>query len=402
MSGSLRILIAGGGIGGLTAALALQQLGHRVRVFERARVLGEVGAGLTLTPNATRVLQALGLWPALRPTLVLPECSELRDGRSGRRLAVRELGEPLAARYGADYCHVHRADLHGCLVEALKARAPDALSLDDAFIALERNDTDGVRVRLARSGSVEGDVLIGADGLRSTVRTALFGPAETRFAGYVAWRGLAPMQALPATLREVPACMTIGPRNLLLRYPVSAGRLMNVACMGRSEHWAEESWSVPATHAELLEQLEGWHEDAAILVRAIPAEALFKWGLFERELLAQWHHESSALLGDAAHPMLPFLGQGAVMAIEDAVVLARAFAETATPAAALACYTAARLARGNEVTRLSAENGHALVPRDESEFQPGSHSSAATLGLIAYDPLNVRLPVAGAVTRGAA
>lgn len=392
MSAALRILIAGGGIGGLSAALALQRLGHHVRVFERSSTLGEVGAGLTLTPNATRVLEALGLWPALAPHVVIPAQSELRDGLTGKQLAVRELGEPLQARYGAAYCHVHRADLHGALARAVQAADPQALTLDDAFIALEHNDEAQVRVRFTRSGTVTGDVLIGADGLRSSVRDALFGRAETRFAGYVAWRGLAPMAQLPARLREIPACMSVGPRNLLLRYPVSGGTLMNVACIGRTERWAEESWSTPATHAELLEQLRDWHEDAAVVVRAIPAERLFKWGLFERDELPRWQVARCALLGDAAHPMLPFLGQGAVMALEDAAVLARALAETPAPGAALARYTAARLARASTVTRLSADNGRALVPPDEASFQPGSHSSAATLGLMAYDPLNVALP----------
>ncbi len=392
MSRARHILIAGGGIGGLTAALALQRLGHRVRVFERASAIAEVGAGLTLTPNATRVLEALGLWPALAPRVVIPAHSELRDGLTGQRLAVRDLGESLQARYGAAYCHVHRADLHGCLAQAVQAADPEALSLDDPLVTLQRNDDHQVRARFARSGTVSGDLLIGADGLRSTLRDALFGRAETRFAGYVAWRGLAPMQALPERLLEIPACMSVGPRNLLLRYPVSAGTLMNVACIGRTDRWAEESWSTPASHSELLEQLSDWHVDAAVVIRAIPPERLFKWGLFERDELERWHVARCALLGDAAHPMLPFLGQGAVMAIEDAALLARTLAETAEPAAALARYTAARLSRASAVTRLSADNGRALVPPEQASFQPGSHSSAATLGLMAYDPLNVALP----------
>lgn len=389
---SLRVIVAGAGIGGLAAALGLLRAGHRVRVFERAPEPGEVGAGLTITPNGARVLHALGVWPAVARSAVLPATGEVRNGVTGEVLALRELGEAVRRRHGAEYCFLHRADLHAALLEAVLAADPRAVTAGDAFLELADNGPAGVRARFAASGAVDGDLLIGADGVRSQVRGALLGADSPAFAGYVAYRGLAPAAAVPPRLLTHPSCMFTGPRNLLLRYLVRRGELVNVACIGRSGRWTEEGWSVRADRDELLGLLAGWHEDVLDLVRAIPPESLFKWGLFARGPLERWSIGSATLLGDAAHPMLPFLGQGAVMALEDAALLVRAVEAAGTVPQALALYERARRGRANEVMILSAENGHRLVPRSDDEYAPGSHASAATLGLMDYDPLSVPLP----------
>jgi salicylate hydroxylase len=392
MTGRLEVLVAGAGIGGLAAALALQRAGHRVRVFERTAELAEVGAGLTITPNASHVLRALDLWPALQGDAVIPATAAICNGVTGETLNVREYGQRLRDECGAEYFHVHRADLHGALLDALQSGDAEAISLADAFVGIERNDASGVHARFERSGEVRGDLLIGADGLRSAVRVALFGAEQPAFTGYVAYRGLVPTGNLPARWLEHAACMSLGPRNMFLRYLVSGGRLLNVACIGRSDQWAEEGWSVPASHAELLALLEGWHEDIRGIVAAIPAERLFKWGLFARSALPRWSVERSTLVGDAAHPLLPFLGQGAVMAIEDAGVLQRAVAAyPGDVTAALACYQRTRIGRANGIMALSMENGQRLVPRSAAEYQPGSHTSPASLGLMHYDPMSVPL-----------
>ena len=390
--GPLRILIAGGGIGGLAAALGLLRAGHRVRVFERARQLGEVGAGLTITPNGAHVLHALGVWPAVARLAVLPATGAVRNGLTGETLAVRELGEPLRERLGAEYFQVHRADLHGALAAAVKALDAGAISVNDGFDELLENHAQGVCARFAGSGEVEGDLLLGADGLRSALRVALFGPETPAFAGYVAYRGLAPAAALSPRLLEHASCMYAGPSNLFLRYLVRRGELVNVACLGRTDRWAAEGWSVPADREEFLGMLAGWHEDVLTLVRAIPEASLFKWGLFQRSALDRWSVGRASLLGDAAHPMLPFLGQGAVMALEDAALLVRAVAASTAVEPALALYERARIGRANQVMALSAENGLKLVPRSAAEYRPGSHSSAASLGLMEYNPLMVDLP----------
>jgi len=391
----LRIMVAGAGIGGLAVALGLLRAGHEVRVFERTARLGEVGAGLTVTPNAAHVLHALGVWPALRAHVVMPATGAVRNGVSNELLGVRQLGESMTRQFGAEYFQVHRADLHGALLAAVLAIDADAISLDDAFVALERNDGSGVRVRFARSGEQAGDLLLGADGLRSQVRNALFGEQATCFAGYVAYRGLVPAERLPDSMLEHASCLYVGPRNMFLRYLVSAGRLVNAACIASSDAWTEEGWSVPADTDELLGLLDGWHADVRAIASAIPPQSLFKWGLFERSALPGWSVERATLLGDAAHPMLPFLGQGVVMALEDAGVLLRALAQSTRPADALRVYEQARLTRANEVMALSADNGRRLVPRSGAEYRPGSHASAASLGLMAYNPFTVELPGEG-------
>lgn len=385
----------GAGIGGLAAALGLARSGHHVRVFERAPRLGEVGAGLTVTPNGTHVLRAIGAWTAVARRAVQPATGEVRHGVTGEVLAVRELGEAVRRRCGAEHFLVHRADLHAALLDGLLALDPGAVATDDPFVELADNGAAGVRARFAASGEVEADLLVGADGVRSAVRGALFGPEAPAFAGYVAYRGLAPVAAVPPRLLVHPSCLFAGPRNLLLRYLVRGGELVNVACIARSDRWTGEGWSVPARRNELLGLLEGWHGDVHELVRAIPEERLFKWGLFARGSLERWSVGSASLLGDAAHPMLPFLGQGAVMALEDAGLLLRAVEAADTVPAALEIYERARRPRANEVMRLSAENGQRLVPASDADYRPGSHASAATLGLMEYDPMSVPLPVPG-------
>lgn len=386
-----RIIIAGGGIGGLAAALGLLQAGHRVRVCERTRQLAEVGAGLTITPNAAHVLHALGVWEAVRESAVFPATGAVCNGVTGQTLGVREFGDKVTRECGAEYLHVHRADLHQALLDGVRAIDADAVSLGDEFVALEENTPARVRARFTRSGRLEADMLLGADGLRSQVRVALFGPEAPAFAGYVAYRGLVPVETLAPSLLEHASCMSVGPRNLFLRYLVSAGKQLNVVCIGRSDDWAQESWSVPATREELLGLLQGWHADVIAVALAIPADSLFKWGVFERSALSRWHAGRVALLGDAAHPMQPFLGQGAVMALEDAAVLARVMTQGQDISAALACYERVRLPRANQVMTQSADNGRRLVPRTGKDYNPGSHASPASLGLMAYNPVTVSL-----------
>ncbi len=392
---ALRIIIAGGGIGGLAAALGLLRAGHRVRVCERTSQLAEVGAGLTITPNAAHVLHALGVWEAVRDRAVFPATGAVCDGVTGRMLGVREFGDKVTRECGAEYLHVHRADLHQALLDGVRAIDAEAVSLGDEFVALEENSPARVRARFTRSGCLDADALLGADGLRSQVRVALFGPEAPAFAGFIAYRGLVPAQALAPSLLEHASCMSLGPRNLFLRYLVSAGTQLNVVCIGRSDEWAQESWSVPASREELLELLQGWHADVLAVASAIPARSLFKWGVFERSALASWHAGRVALLGDAAHPMQPFLGQGAVMALEDAAIIARVMARVMASgqdvSAALARYERTRLPRANEVMTQSADNGRRLVPRSGKDYKPGSHASPASLGLMAYNPVTVLL-----------
>lgn len=385
---SAPILIVGGGIGGLTTALALQRLGHRVAVYERAPRLEEVGAGLTLASNATRVLEHLGLRDALRDLGVIPEHGAVKHYRTGRVLVDIPRGRVQIERFGAPYLQIHRADLQEALVVAVRSNDPGCLHTGHALTDLGQ-DQDGVTALFSQGEPVRGSLLIGCDGIRSTVRARLFGDEAPRFTGYVAWRGLVPMERLAQSTVVPDSAVWIGPGCFLTRYRVRRGRLVSYIAISRSSRWVEEGWAVPSTVDAVLAQFREFDTAARTVLMATPPDQCFKWGVFEREPLATWTAGRVCLLGDAAHPTTPFLGQGAAMAIEDAMVLARAVATDGAVAAALGRYEGARLSRANEVMRTSRDNGVSLTTADADHYDPASHRNEESLGLAAYDAVTV-------------
>ncbi|MFO1426007.1 MAG: FAD-dependent monooxygenase [Steroidobacteraceae bacterium] len=388
MRSSTDIALVGAGIAGLTAARALQLQGCRVRVYEQAPQLGEVGAGLTISPNATHALEAIGLGPELERIGMRPDRGGVKDWQSGELMVEISRGEEMLQKYGAAYYQVHRADLHGALAAAVLAADPGAIRLGAGFRALRER---GGRVEFELDGGVceSADVLIGADGVRSAVRAQLWGAERPRFTGYIAFRGLVPFAALPPGIIEPTSCLSTGPHHSFTRYLLRGGTLVNFVALAERDDWREEGWAIRATVEELLQEYAGWYEDVRTIIRHVPPDRLFKWALFDREPLAAWTRGRVTLLGDAAHPMLPFLGQGAAMGIEDGLVLARAFAASATPEEALQRYESARRERTTRVmleSRTTALNYHS--GRREN-FQPGRHVSAESLGLMSYDPATV-------------
>lgn len=334
------VLVIGAGIGGLAAALALLRAGQRVRIIEQVTEIGEVGAGLSITPNAGRALHALGLGTELARIGSTPATGAIKHYASGETLVILAQDQS-REKYGVPLYHVHRADLHRALIGAVTALAPGSLQTGRALQALQ-TDRDGVRVQLSDGEVLQADWLVGCDGVRSATRAALFGADTPNFTGYVAWRGLVPSEWVPAAEREPPLCMTVGPRRMLMRYPLRQGSLINFVALARRSAWAEEGWSVRSELAELLAEFADFEPAARHLLELTPPERCFKWGLFDREPLATWTLGRATLLGDAAHAMPPFTGQGAALALEDAVVLGRAAAAAASPAEALARYEAAR------------------------------------------------------------
>lgn len=378
----MRVAIVGAGLGGLTAALALAQRGIAVTVFEQAAALGEVGAGITISPNAGRVLDHLGLGQEVRALGVLPGTQHVRDLATGATLRTMQRDADLEARHRAPYRHLHRADLHGLLASALEQAAPDSVRLGRRLVAA----TDRGEMRFADGSAAEADILVGADGVRSAVRDCLFETSPPLFTGQVAWRGLVPADALPEAVRHEPPGIFIGPGRLVLRYPVRGGALANYAIFVEMEGWEEESWSIPSTRAELLGHLEGACDSVRALVLATPEDWLFKWALFAREPLATWTAGRVTLLGDAAHAMLPFMGQGAATAIEDGMVLARALA--AFPAGeALARYEAARRERTTMVQLQSRLLGLRFQGKDPAALGRGPLRNEEELGLFDHDPV---------------
>jgi salicylate hydroxylase len=337
------VIVVGAGIGGLAAGLGLLRAGQRVRVFEAVGELGEVGAGLSITPNAGKALASLGLADELTRIGSTPPAGALRHYATGEVL-VPLPQDRSRERYGMPLYHVHRADLHAALLAAVRALDPACLRLGCALESLDTG-ADGVTARFADGSGERADWLIGADGIRSVVRRVLFGDGAPRFTGYVAWRALIPGERVGPELLDPPLCMTVGPRRLLMRYPLRRGALVNVVALARREAWTEEGWSVRAELDELLAEFADFEPRTRELLALVPPGRLFKWGLFDRDPLPTWTRGRATLLGDAAHPMPPFTGQGAVMALEDAAVLGRVAAAAGGPDDALQRYERARHAR---------------------------------------------------------
>ena len=340
MSRSLKVVVVGGGLGGLTAAAALARSGVEIEVREQADRLGEVGAGVQMSPNAVKVLRALGLESALKKVAFEPEAFVGRNWSSGRVLYRTPLKSQYGRIYGAGYYHVHRADLHDVLQRAVPAAA---LHLGSRCVGTSQRGPVAV-AKFADGTSVEADVVIGADGIHSAVRSSLFGPEQARFTGNMCWRGLVPVEALPSGLVEPTATNWLGPNGHVVHYLVRGGAFVNFVAVYETDAWTEESWSIKADRSELLSTYGNWNERLLKVFAA--AEHCFKWALYDRDPLPHWNAGRVTLLGDAAHPMLPFLAQGAAMAIEDGFTIARSLAgQPSDPEAALADYEKSRLAR---------------------------------------------------------
>ena len=346
------VLIIGAGIGGLTAALALLERGIKVSVFERVGELKEIGAGFHCTPNGMRVLYALGLRDAVDRVAVRLEDRDIRLWNTGQSWKLPGHGAESEARYGAPYVCLHRGDLHAILSEAVRRRDPQIVRLNARCVGLRQ---EGSRVTAILEGGSEatGDVLIGADGVHSTARKTLFGPDNASFTGEIAWRGLVPIGRLPERMRARITSNWIGPHGSVTVYPVRRGELMNFVGLIERDDWRVESWIEQGTIDECTRDFKGWHDDIHTLIRNI--ETPFKWALFLRKPIERWTMGRASLLGDACHAMVPYLGQGANMAIEDGYVLARCLAEGADPASALVRYEKARRARTTEMVIRSSE-----------------------------------------------
>jgi len=384
----LHTLIIGAGIGGLTAALSLQRAGYRVSVYEQAPELGEVGAGVTITPNACHALNYLLGEERVETICHVPASGAIKHFETGATLIDTERGDLPRRQYGAHYCQVHRADLHDALSAAVLANDPDALHVDSQFVALEESATD-IAAAFANGKTATGDILVGCDGIRSEVRQVLWGADEPSFTGYIAWRGLVPTDRLDPEFLVPDSAAFAGRGRTFTRYKVRQGTLYNFVAFARREEWEAESWSERAEISEVLEEFSEFAPEVQAIIRAIPPEQCFKWGLFDRPPLERWTLGRTTLLGDAGHPMTPFLAQGAAMAIEDGLILARAVAAADDWREALTRYEEARRERGTFVMLESHVNARRIYNRDPDSLSRNSHKSAEALGLYEYNPLTV-------------
>lgn len=349
-----KIVVVGAGIGGLTAALALLKRGLDVAICEQAPELKEVGAGIQISSNGTRVLYALGLEEALKRVQVLPSKRQIRHWSTGETWNWFDLGQVTRQRYGTPHVMLHRGDLHGLLADAVRALKPDAIRLNKRCASISPAG-NVIEVRFEDGDTVQAACVIGADGIHSKVRQLLFGQDKPEFTGYVAWRGLVPMEKLPAHIAQMLGTNWLGPHGHVLHYPVRRGEIMNFISFVERDDWQVESWVTQGTKDELANDFRGWHEDVHTIIRSI--DTPYKWAMMVRGPMPRWSKGRATLLGDACHPTLPFLGQGGVMAIEDGYVLAACLKKYFDdPERAFARYEEIRRERTAAVVRKSNEN----------------------------------------------
>ena len=375
---SVRVAVVGAGIGGLTAAIALARAGVDVSVFEAAPELGEVGAGIQVSPNATRLLHRFGLAAALARVGVRPEATELRRWQDGRVLWRQPLGDTCDARFGAPYYHLYRPDLLAVLAEAAP-RGIVHLGRRCARISPREGD---VELGFEDGSRVVADVVVGADGIHSTVRAALLGAESPRFSGSIAYRGLVPADALAHLRLPRHGNAWLGPDRHFVHYFVAGGRLLNFVAIVPAGDWRVESWSAPGQVADALAEFVGWHPQVATIIGA--AARTHRWALYDRAPLPRWTVGRVTLLGDAAHAMLPFLAQGACQAIEDAAVLARCLAGVGPDAApvALSRYEALRKPRATRIQDGSRQNAttYHLPDGDAQSRRDAEYAAQAQAG----------------------
>jgi salicylate hydroxylase len=375
----MRVIVIGAGIGGLAAALTLRRAGLDVTVFEQAAELREVGAGIQISPNAARILYRLGLEDPMLRLGVRPRSILFRRWDDGRELARQPLAGACEQNFGAPYYNFHRADLLDLLSAAVPA---GVLHLDHRCVGLTQH-ADRVEVQFHNGATAAADVVVGADGIHSTVRKAIMGPESPRFSGHVAYRGLVPSDRIEHLKLELAVTAWWGPEHHFVNYYVGAGaRYHNWVAITPGE-WRVESWTAKGEVADALKEFEGWHPQIRALIGAV--ETTNRWALYDRNPLPRWTVGRVTLIGDAAHPMLPYMAQGAVQSIEDGAVLAKCL-EHADPrdvSAALSRYEQTRKPRASRCQEGSRHNAvmFHLPDGEEQRRRDANIASAATAPL---------------------
>ena len=387
-----RILIAGAGIGGLSAASCLMKAGHHVEIHEQAPELAEVGAGIQVSANAMHVLRHLGLEQSITAVGVRPEAYVFRLHDTGEVIQRFSLSQE--ELHGAPYTQLHRADLHDLLAARARELDPNVVRLNHKVTGFTES-ADGVELRFADGSSARGDLLIGADGLKSVVRAQMFGPAPATYTGDAAWRAVVPTERLPKTLLEQVMSVFMGPDGHVVCYYLRDGTLLNFVGIVETDEVSEESWTVKLPWEELKAQYRGWHPALQTVIDAADKDQCYRWSLFNRPPIREWSTRRVTLLGDAAHPTLPYLAQGAAMSIEDGAVLTRALGMRDSIADALQLYQRNRVDRTAKIVLQSNANRELFHLRSEAEirarFSKKDEGDDRNSWLYSYNPLTVEL-----------
>ena len=389
-----KILIAGAGLGGLSAACCLLQAGHDVEIYEQASELGEVGAGIQLSANAMHVLASLGLADAISAISVRPGAYVFRLFDTGEIIDQFPLSDAHLALHGAPYNQIHRADLHDLLAARVRALKPDVIHLDKRVTGFTEDD-DGVVLRFADGTRARGDLLIGADGLKSVVRDGICGAMPAFYTGNAVWRLIVPRAQLPRDFIEQVMSVWMGPGRHAVGYYIRGGALFNFAGSVETEDVSEESWTTRLPWETLVADFAGWNRTVQTIIELADREACYRWSLFRRPVPDVWSSACATILGDAAHATLPYLAQGAAMAIEDGAVLARALDQADALADALELYQRNRIERTRRVVDQSKAMGRRFHLDSEAairaSFADRNEGADRNDWLYSYNPLTVPL-----------
>ncbi len=395
MKKNLDVIIAGAGIGGLTAAACLLLKGFKVRVYEQASALGEVGAGLQASANAVKVLDSLGLRAALEKVAVRPQAFEFRRFDTAELLHRIPLGEAHEKANGAPYYHLHRADIHEVLVKKVQALDPHCIRLNAKAESFEESP-HGVTLILADGSRIKGDVLIGADGIKSAIRSQILGETPANYTGDVAWRAVVPIDRLPADIMQRVSTVWCGPKRHAVMYYLRGGSLMNFVGLTEHDTPETESWTQKRPWKELKADYADWHPTIQTVIDSLDKDSCYRYALNDRPPVSNWSTQRVTLLGDSAHPTLPYMASGAVMAIEDSAVLARCLEDDSSVPDALQRYQRNRLDRTARIVNESIDNRWLYRIEDEGEmrkvFKEKDMSRSRSEWLYSYDPLTVPLP----------